>query len=72
MAGEELQLEARRFTTPAALAKEILHLLGDSDCKVIVLANERQWERVASELEGRVDADQVTVLIMLHEDELIG
>jgi hypothetical protein len=34
VAREELQLEASRFTNTAALAKEILHLLGEKDVQL--------------------------------------
>jgi len=67
---EELTLEAHRFTTASALAREVLHLLDDSDCKVIVLVNEKGLERVASELEGRVTMGRVKVVRLEDEEPL--
>lgn len=65
---EELQLEAKRFTTAAALAKEVLHLLDESDCKVIVLADDKALERIASELEGRVTMGRVKIVRLQQEN----
>jgi hypothetical protein len=67
MAREELQLEAKRFTNPAALAREVLHLLDESDCKVIVLVDEKSLARIASELEGRVVMGRVRVVKLAEE-----
>jgi hypothetical protein len=69
MAREELQLEARRFTTSSALAKEALHLLDDTDCKVIVLTNEAGLQRIASELEGRVVLGRVKIVRLQEEPD---
>jgi hypothetical protein len=67
MAREELQLEAKRFTSAAALAREVLHLLDDSDCKVVVLVGEQGLERIASELDGRVTMGRVKVVKLIEE-----
>jgi hypothetical protein len=67
MAREEYQLEAKRFTTPAALAREVLHLLDESDCKVIVLVNDEALTRIAAELEGRVVMGRVKIVRLEEE-----
>lgn len=68
MAQEELQLESKRFTTPSALAKEVLHLLDDTDCKVIVLTDELGLQRIACELEGRVVLGRVKIVRLQPEE----
>jgi hypothetical protein len=67
MEREELQLEARNFTTPTALAREVLYLLDESDCKVIILVNEEALARIASELEGRVLMGRVKIVRLEEE-----
>ena len=67
VAREELQLEAKRFTNSAALAREVLHLLDESDCKVIVLVTEKGLERIAAELDGRVTMGRVKVVKLEEE-----
>jgi hypothetical protein len=68
MAREELQIEARRFTSPIALAKEVLHLLDDTDCKVIVLVDEKGLARIALELEGRVTMGRLQIVKLAEEE----
>lgn len=58
----QLTLEAKRFTTTEALAKEVVHLLDDPNCKVIVVANEEALSQIAAELEGRVSEGRVEVV----------
>jgi hypothetical protein len=70
MAREELQLEAKRFTTASALAREVLYQLDNSDCKVIVLVNEKGLEQIARELEGRVTMGRVKVVRLEEEEPL--
>ena len=64
----DLQLEAKRFTTAAALAKEVIHLLDDPACKVIVVTSAEAFAGIASELEQRVTPGRVKV-VQLEEEE---
>ena len=58
----ELKLEAGRFTTVDALAKEINVLLRDGESTVIILAQQESWEGICRELEGNVAMDRVTII----------
>ena len=54
MSRETLKLEADRFTTPQALAREAVALLEHSDYRIDILASdEAQLEYLCAELEGR-------------------
>lgn len=63
----EVKIEQKRFTNPAALAREVARLLDDFDVKIIVLTNDKGFERIAQELEGRVTLGRVKI-VKLEED----
>lgn len=63
-----LHVNADRFTTTAALVKELSVLLQESDCKVIVLASPASWDRIISELEDKKLSGRVKI-VGLQEDE---
>lgn len=75
MAREEMQLEAGRFTTAIALAKEVIVLLTGGDPELIVFANdgtEELLDRIQTELSGRegielVRMDSKTLLFRRKE-----
>jgi riboflavin synthase len=67
MAREELQLEAKRFTTVTALAKATAHLIEDEDCQVVIVVGEEELDRICDELLRRVNADRVRVLTLLED-----
>lgn len=52
MPREELQLEARRFTTVSALAREIVALLECSNYKLEIIIPHGIREKLDSELDG--------------------
>lgn len=67
---EEIQIDASRFTTPAALAKEVLVLLDQCDRTIVVLASQKLWDGILQELEGYVDMERVTVLRINNEEDV--
>lgn len=75
MARENLQIEAGRFTTSTALAKEVIMLLTGGDIELIVFASggsEESLDRIANDLSGRdgielVRLDKKTLLFQRKE-----
>ena len=61
MKRETLRLAACRFTTTSACAREIIALLEFTDYKLGVVANDRQIEELANELESCVMLSRVVV-----------
>jgi hypothetical protein len=59
-----LKIEADRFTTDEALAKEVVALIENSDAKVVILAHESALLRISQELEDRVLMGRVKVVMV--------
>ena len=47
----ELRIESGRFTTAAALVKEVATLLADAGCTVVVLAPRGSWDQIVEQLQ---------------------
>ncbi len=65
----ELRIESGRFTTAAALVKEVATLLADAGCTVVVLAPRDSWDQIVEQLQECEHVDRVRMVELTEEDE---
>ena len=69
MSRELLRLDAWRFTTVSALAREILALLEHSNYKLEIRLNAKEMEQLSNELESCRTLGRVTLKVGVDDQE---
>lgn len=66
---EDVKLEACHFTTRAALEKEVLLLLGESDRFITVLVSQKLWDEIVADRDGWQSLLRIVVVQVDPEEE---